>query len=95
MDARGILAAVKAGSISVEDATGLLEALAPPPAELRLKVSPKGGVSLLGINSKWPVTLYARQWERVFAHAPQIKAFIAANAGKLSQGKPAAAVKAA
>lgn len=50
---------------------------------LTLKVSPKGAVSMYGINGRFPVTLYAEQWDRVADHSDQIKAFIAANSGLL------------
>lgn len=50
---------------------------------LTLRVSEKGGVSLYGMG-KFPVTLYAEQWGRVFAHGQQIIDFINANVGKLS-----------
>jgi hypothetical protein len=51
---------------------------------LSLKVGEKGGVSLYGLNSKWPVSLYAGQWERLleWLNAPannHISTFIAAN----------------
>lgn len=54
---------------------------------LSCKVSEKGAVSLYGFG-QWPVTLYAAQWLRVFAHREQIEAFIRDNAGKLAS-KPA------
>jgi hypothetical protein len=46
---------------------------------LSLKVSDKGCVCLSGLNGKWPVSLYATQWERLLGHREQIEAFIAAN----------------
>ena len=52
-------------------------------SKLTLKVSDKGGVSLYGMG-KWPVTLYRSQWEKLLAAAPQIRAFIDANASSLS-----------
>ena len=61
-------------------------AVAEKPRALHLKVSEKGAVSLYGMG-QWPTTLYAKQWERVFAHQDEIKAFIAANTALLSQGK--------
>ena len=42
--------------------------------KLSLKVSAKGAVSLYGLG-KWPVTLYASQWERVLAKAEEINRF--------------------
>lgn len=52
-------------------------------AALRLKVSEKGGVSLYGLNAKFPVTLYGEQWERLFEFVPTMQKFIAANKHKL------------
>jgi hypothetical protein len=54
-------------------------------SQLSLKVGPSGGVSLSGVNSARPVTLYAEQWERVLAFAPNILAFITANEGLLDR----------
>ena len=40
----------------------------------------KGGtVCLYGINSRFPVSLYANQWKRLLAHGPEILAFIEKN----------------
>lgn len=49
-----------------------------------LKVSEKGACSVYGLG-KWPVTLYATQWERLFDHADAIKAFLAENASRLAR----------
>ena len=40
-----------------------------------IKVSPKGGVSVYGLG-KFPVTLYASQWEKLFTMQEDIKEFI-------------------
>lgn len=53
------------------------------PRNLTLKVSEKGAVSLYGMG-KWPVTLYAEQWARVFEAKAQVEAFIEENKAKLS-----------
>lgn len=42
-----------------------------------------GAVSVYGMG-RFPVTLYRGQWERLMAHSGELKAFIEANAGKLS-----------
>ena len=42
-----------------------LEAAKPAPQRLTAKVSPKGAVSLYGLQ-RFPVTLYANQWQRLF-----------------------------
>ena len=52
--------------------------------QLRLKVSEKGAVSLYGLNSKFPVTIYGAQWLRVLDFGPQIRKFIEENKSKLS-----------
>ena len=53
--------------------------------ELRCKVSDKGALSVYGLNAKWPVTLYAGQWERLLGFSDTIKAFIAANKDTLAR----------
>jgi hypothetical protein len=47
------------------------------------KVSPKGAVQVNGFG-RWPVTLYASQWDRVFANADKIKGFIATHSKDLA-----------
>lgn len=56
-----------------------LKASAAKRSTLRLKVGEKGGVSLYGLTSRFPVTLYKQQWERVIEFVPEIKKFIAAH----------------
>ena len=51
-------------------------------AELSLKVSEKGAVSLYGMG-RFPVTLYKEQWLRILASAPEIETFIRENDSKL------------
>ena len=46
-------------------------------ATLRIKVGEKGGVSVYGLSARFPTTLYASQWERLIAYAPEISKFIA------------------
>ena len=50
---------------------------------ISFKVSEKGGVSVYGLG-RFPVTLYGSQWERLLGKAEDIRAFIAANSGKLA-----------
>ena len=50
-----------------------------PAGKLTLKVGAKGGVSVFGINSRFPVTLYAAQWERLAAFMPELIAFVKAH----------------
>jgi len=52
-------------------------------SKLGFKVTDKGGVSVYGMG-KWPVTLYAGQWEKLLAVKDDILAFLEANSAKLS-----------
>lgn len=49
-----------------------------------LRVSEKGAVSIYGLG-RFPVTLYAGQWERILAVADEVRAFIKANQAQLSR----------
>ena len=51
---------------------------------LKCKVSTKGGISVYGLNAKWPVTLYSEQWKRLADFMPNVLAFTVANAGSLT-----------
>lgn len=48
-----------------------------------IKVSPKGGVSVYGLG-KFPVTLYASQWEKLFNMQEDVKEFIVDNIASLA-----------
>lgn len=48
-----------------------------------IKVSPKGGVSVYGLG-KFPVTLYASQWEKLFTMQEDIKEFILDHTSELA-----------
>jgi len=50
---------------------------------LSCKVSEKGAVSVYGLG-RFPVTLYAEQWERVIDFSKSIQSFIAENKALLS-----------
>ena len=52
-------------------------------SKLSFKVTDKGGVSVYGMG-KWPVTLYAGQWEKLLAVKEDILTFLEANRAKLS-----------
>ncbi len=60
-----------------------LKLKASTPKALTIKVSEKGAISVYGLG-RFPVTLYKTQMERLIAHVPQITAFIAENAAKLT-----------
>lgn len=51
---------------------------------LWLKVSEKGALSLYGLQ-RFPVTLYAEQWERLVDAVPAIRAFMGENKAKLTR----------
>ncbi len=50
----------------------------PGRAQMSLKVSEKGGVSLYGLG-RFPVTLYREQWEKLLRMADEIRNFIVEN----------------
>ena len=50
----------------------------------RIEVSQKGAVSLYGLG-RFPTTLYVEQMETVLDAAPEIRAFIKANASRLKR----------
>ena len=56
-----------------------------PIGKLSFKVGEKGGVSVFGLNARFPVTLYGQQWERLIAAIPELQAFLVANASRLSR----------
>ncbi len=51
--------------------------------KLSCKVTDKGGVSVYGLG-RFPVTLYASQWDKLLAGADMIRAFLDANRSLLS-----------
>jgi hypothetical protein len=59
-----------------------------PQKRLTCKVSEKGALSVYGLG-RFPVTLYAGQWERLFAAKDEIAQFAKANAHLLA-AKPTA-----
>jgi hypothetical protein len=52
--------------------------------EITLRVSEKGGVSVYGLG-RFPVTLYQEQWEKLLAHADEIRGFITDNRDRLKR----------
>ena len=58
------------------EAVAAMLANAPKPiGNITMKVAPKGGISVYGLQ-RWPTTLYAAQWEALLAKADEIRAFI-------------------
>jgi len=70
-----ILAKLAAGELSVEEAGKLLSEAETPRGTLYCKVSPKGGLSLYGLQ-RMPVTLYIEQWERLLSFTDDLRAFM-------------------
>jgi hypothetical protein len=70
-----VLAKVAAGELSVEEAAKLLGDSDQRRGTLYCKVSPKGGMSLYGLQ-RMPVTLYIEQWERLLEFSDSIRAFM-------------------
>ena len=67
MTTQEILAKVASGDIQPSEAATLIEALksnGKAGGQLTYKVSSKGAVSVYGMG-RFPVTLYAEQWERL------------------------------
>lgn len=52
---------------------------------LSFKVGEKGGISVYGLNARFPVTLFIQQWERLIAVIPELQAFAKANEAKLTR----------
>lgn len=73
---------IAAANARIAQLEALLKAQSAPKA-LTLKVSEKGALSIYGLG-RFPVTLYAGQWERLLGAADQIKAFMTANASLLA-----------
>ena len=78
-----ILNAVAAGEMSVEQGSQLLSAMAKP-NPLTLKVSPKGALSVYGLQ-RMPVTLYVDQWERLWGFIDDMQDFAETNADRLKR----------
>jgi hypothetical protein len=78
------------GTMSDEEMKAELERLRGENAALKkgasigitMKVSEKGGLSVYGMG-RFPVTLYKEQWLKLLDLSDDIRAFIAANEGKM------------
>lgn len=77
MDKDEILEKLARHEITKEEAKRLLDEAEdrPPRGTLYLKVSPKGAVSLYGLQ-RMPVTLYMEQWLRLLDYGEEIRKFI-------------------
>lgn len=87
MSKEQILVQLQTNKISVDEASKLLAELESKngaAGRLSFKVSEKGGVSVYGLQARFPVTLYGEQWERLIAQIDELKAYMVANKSKLS-----------
>jgi hypothetical protein len=80
-----ILRKVAAGELPVQEASKLLEQLEPPPrGKLFCKVSPKGALSLYGLQ-RMPVTLYIEQWQRLLDFSAELRKFMGEHDSELKR----------
>lgn len=82
MQRKEILAKLAAGEITLDEADRLLAELRPRTPALTCKISPKGAVSVYGLQ-RMPVTLYADQWFRLLEFGNEIRSFIEAHRSEL------------
>jgi len=76
MNREEILKMVASGELGVDEASKLLAEAEPPRrGTLYCKVSPKGAVSLYGLQ-RMPVTLYVEQWERLLDYSDELRKFL-------------------
>ena len=75
----------------LEDALIALAAKsAAPTRQLTIKAGAAGGLSVYGLNVRFPVTLYVNQWIRLIEFMPAIQAAIAAGKWTDKAGAPIA-----
>jgi hypothetical protein len=83
-----ILAELAAGTLDVKEASQLLEELEQPKrGSLYCKVSPKGAISLYGLQ-RMPVTLYVEQWDRLLGFADELRTFMKQHDAELKRKQP-------
>ncbi len=85
MDHDEILKRVQSGELGVDEASKLLAESEPPRrGTLYCKVSPKGAVSLYGLQ-RMPVTLYVEQWERLLDYSDELRKFLVEHNSELKR----------
>lgn len=88
MNREEILAKLAAGELKVEEASRLLaEVESPKRGSLYCKVSPKGAVSVYGLQ-RMPVTLYVEQWERLLNFGDEVRQFIQEHESEVKRKQP-------
>jgi SHOCT-like domain len=85
MNREEILKMVASGELGVDEASKLLAEVEPPRrGTLYCKVSPKGAVSLYGLQ-RMPVTLYVEQWERLLDYSDELRKFLVEHNSELKR----------
>jgi len=88
MNKEEILAKVASGELNIEDAKRMLEETeSPKRGTLYCKVSPKGAVSVYGLQ-RMPVTLYVEQWERLLDFGEEVRQFIQEHESEVKRKQP-------
>lgn len=64
-----------------------LEAAQAGSGKLSIKIGPEGTICVYGLNTRFPVSLYLAQWERLLGYADDIRAFAASNTAYISHGR--------
>jgi hypothetical protein len=85
MNKEEILRKLAAGELQVEAASKMLAQIEQPRrGQLYCKVSPKGAISVYGLQ-RMPVTLYVEQWERLLNFSDEIRQFMTENSSQLKR----------
>ena len=80
-----ILQKLAAGELAVDQASKMLaEMETPKRGQLYCKVSPKGAISVYGLQ-RMPVTLYVEQWERLLEFSDQVREFLKENSAQFKR----------
>lgn len=79
-----ILTRLANGEITKEEAARLLRDAEKPQRGLYCRVSPKGAVSVYGLQ-RMPVTLYLEQWQRLLDFSDEVRKFIQEHQSELKR----------
>lgn len=88
MDRKEILVKLASGELTTEEADKLLEGQDKQKQDSPYcKVGKKGGISVYGLGSRYPVTLYVDQWERLLDFGDEIRSFAKEHDSELKRKK--------
>lgn len=80
-----ILERVRTGKLTPQQAAEMLAASNGGGGKLEVGMNPeRGTVCVYGLTSRWPVALYASQWQRLLAVAPAIADYVAKHADAIA-----------